>query len=519
MNVIPLDFNWKNYLKLNKDLNQHCSEEEAIEHYLNYGIIENRKYIFNIPNDFNWYIYMKLNKDLQEDLNEEKAIEHYLNFGVNENRKYKIEIPCDFYWKTYIKLNIDFPQDWNEAQAIEHYLNYGIYENRHYNSFNLDKNIFINYELRNYKKKKINILNYSNNKITSQLNSNEIKKSNNLKKLYNYSIINNNYILIIDFPNLGGGTEFFINTIITKYKNNQTFITVKNFNGKLEIAINNEYLFGIFNENYVMNFIKNSKNKIKKIFINHILGHSTNFLNFITNLNINTTTITHDYFLINENAQPYYNEINLNYQPKIDFNKINSIIIQNEEILNIYNNFLIENQNVIITPLPDYKKSNDICYSNNTNIVIGIIGAISNTKGSKLLLEMIEYIKTNNLNIKLIVFGKSNIGHKYEFEYNNIDELNNLLILHKPNLLFETSIWNETYSYTLSLSMITQLPILSFKKPIKNVIENRLKNYNKSYFYNNIIDFFEIVNNVKQNYFYTINPIIYFNSFWDECFS
>ena len=67
--------------------------------------------------------------------------------------------------------------------------------------------------------------------------------------------------------------------------------------------------------------------------------------------------------------------------------------------------------------------------------------------------------------------------------------------------------------------MITQLPILSLKKDFKNVIENRLQSYNKKYFYNNIEDFFKIIQNIKQNYFYTISPIIYYNSFWDELFT
>ena len=67
--------------------------------------------------------------------------------------------------------------------------------------------------------------------------------------------------------------------------------------------------------------------------------------------------------------------------------------------------------------------------------------------------------------------------------------------------------------------MITQLPILSLKKNFNNVIENRLKEYNKKYFYNNIENFFEIIQqNIKQDYFYTINPIVYYNSFWDQIF-
>ena len=44
-----------------------------------------------IPYDFNWKTYIKLNGDLHLLNNEKEAIEHYLNFGIDENRIYKRE--------------------------------------------------------------------------------------------------------------------------------------------------------------------------------------------------------------------------------------------------------------------------------------------------------------------------------------------------------------------------------------------------------------------------------------------
>jgi hypothetical protein len=67
--------------------------------------------------------------------------------------------------------------------------------------------------------------------------------------------------------------------------------------------------------------------------------------------------------------------------------------------------------------------------------------------------------------------------------------------------------------------MLTKLPILSFNKIFNNVIKNRLNNYDKKYFYDSISDFINLVYTVKQNYFYTIHPVIYFNSFWDNYFN
>lgn len=42
--MLPLDFNYKTYLYLNKDLNKNMSIEETIKHYLQFGINEKRQY-------------------------------------------------------------------------------------------------------------------------------------------------------------------------------------------------------------------------------------------------------------------------------------------------------------------------------------------------------------------------------------------------------------------------------------------------------------------------------------------
>ena len=415
------------------------------------------------------------------------------------------KIPFDFNYKKYILLNKDFPSNWSESDAIYHYKHYGCFENREY------KNLI------SPSQKKLNII-YCNNNINSNINYNDIKNGKNLIPINSKNIFNN-FFIIIDFPNLGGGTEFFINSIISKYKTKQNFIIFRNINGIIQINLNNEYIIKEYSEKKAISFLKKIKNKINKIFINHIIGHSQNFLNFIMNIDKEIITISHDYYIIHDIAQPYYNQINLDYSPKINLNKINKLIIQNEENLNIFSHFLQEKQNVIISPLPDCKNTLELINTNNENLVIGIIGAISTIKGSLILNDIIIHIKKNNLNIKVVIFGISSIYSEHQHPYKNIDELNNLLKNYKPNILFETSIWPETYSYTLTLAMITQLPILSLKKDFKNVIENRLQSYNKKYFYNNIEDFFKIIQNIKQNYFYTISPIIYYNSFWDELFT
>ena len=104
------------------------------------------------------------------------------------------------------------------------------------------------------------------------------------------------------------------------------------------------------------------------------------------------------------------------------------------------------------------------------------------------------------------------------FKYKDLDEFNELLIKYQPNLLIETSLWPETYSYTLSLAMLTQLPILSIKKNFDGVVQERLSKYEKAHFFTNFVELKSLVYKLKQDYFYTVEPLFYYNSFWDNYF-
>ena len=152
-------------------------------------------------------------------------------------------------------------------------------------------------------------------------------------------------------------------------------------------------------------------------------------------------------------------------------NNFNNIITQNVGNLNIFKKYINKEKHIIVTELPDYKKNikkHDT--SSNCQIVIGILGYIKKIKGEDFIIELNDYIKLNNLNMKIIVFGYINNNNIENIYYNSIDHLNELLIKYKPNVIIETSIWQETYSYTLTLSMITKLPILSYFKKYKYVI-------------------------------------------------
>ena len=120
--------------------------------------------------------------------------------------------------------------------------------------------------------------------------------------------------------------------------------------------------------------------------------------------------------------------------------------------------------------------------------------------------------------MKLILFGRCENTNIEQYYYKNIADLNNLLIKHAPNVILEPSSYRETYSYTLTLAMLTQLPILSLYKNFNSTLANRLSSYSKSYIFNSIKEFVDLANTLKQDYLYTIENTIYFNSFWENYF-
>ena len=334
------------------------------------------------------------------------------------------------------------------------------------------------------------------------------------------------FILIIDFPNFGGGATVFLNKTISYYKKYQTFLIARNFNNKIYFYINEEYLLNDgFDTNSCIKFLNNNNSKIKKIFINHTIHHSDIFIDNLFTLGKEVTIITHDFLHIFTNCQPKYDQMNYyinnkNEHSRIDINRYDQIITQNQQNLYYYNDFIKDKSKVVICDLPDYRDPDELIKTNNKKIVIGLIGNIAEIKGKNILKNISDFYK-NNPNIEIVVIGTVYLYQINSTQYDNIHEFNDILKKYKPNILLELSIWHETYSFTLSLAMITQLPILYLKKNNISVIENRLSKYDKAYGFNDISELNNIImnNNVKQDYFYTVKPIIYYNSFWDTYFN
>jgi hypothetical protein len=137
--LLPYDFNPIFYKNKYSDLHS-LIDKQIVDHYLDYGIYENK--IYKLPDDFTPENYKKYNKDLVS-LNDNQLIDHYIIFGNNENRKYintveyeykptnNIYLPKDFYPLTYKKINYDLC-NLNNDRLEKHYIINGFRENRYY---------------------------------------------------------------------------------------------------------------------------------------------------------------------------------------------------------------------------------------------------------------------------------------------------------------------------------------------------------------------------------------------------
>ena len=82
-------FNWEFYVNYYNDLisNGIINEELATTHFQKYGKNEKRIYV-DIPIFFDWKLYLELNKDLKKNINTEyQAWSHFLYDSKKENRK------------------------------------------------------------------------------------------------------------------------------------------------------------------------------------------------------------------------------------------------------------------------------------------------------------------------------------------------------------------------------------------------------------------------------------------------
>jgi hypothetical protein len=326
------------------------------------------------------------------------------------------------------------------------------------------------------------------------------------------------FILIVDFPNFGGGVQFFLQTILQRYKYDNTFVIIRNINNMITCAVNDSYELFRKPEQAAILWLKSNRSNITKIFVNHFAGHKPQLIDTIFQLSIPITTITHDYYMIMSHATHHLlckDILQLYQHSPSHLHQYHSIVIQHPANLYMLDHYIKPHQTIISTPLPDYTKSEKRVTTSNEKIIVGIIGNITEIKGSKIMEKLAAYYK-NNPTVHLIAFGSCPSIKSYP--YKNINELNTLLCIYQPNVLIEASICVETYSYTLSLAMITQLPIVYLYKNGETTVEQRLQDYTNAYPFRTIRECNDLIHQKKQDHFYTIDSTIHYTPFWDQYF-
>ena len=330
----------------------------------------------HFPNsDFNWENYLEKYPDLKNQgiINKELAHHHWINYGKSEGRTstmIKSSYSNEFDWVSYLSNNEDLVTAGinTKERAIQHWITMGKNEGRVISN----ERIKAQYEsVINYKSDSQKLLSSKSLSIKYYTNSVSILDSGKIKKTPPYNVhfasekINappSTFMLIIDFPNYGGGTMFFLNTVLTQYKHNRDFVIARNFNGNVYFYLNDDIMINdAYNSIESIKFINYYKGNITNVFVNSIIGHNIEFLNAVFDMGKEITGITHDYSLLFDKPQFIYNDMeNLHASAPIDINRFNRIITQNEANLSVYKKYIHNpGTHLVISPLPDYKD----CYN------------------------------------------------------------------------------------------------------------------------------------------------------------
>jgi hypothetical protein len=392
------------------------------------------------------------------------------------------------------------------------------------------------------------LLNKFKNK-SSLLQLTDSTNNTNLRNLDYDTIIN---VLII-CHNMGGGTEKYVRDVIninnkyidTNYSNkkiNFDIIRIKESNTQsINILFNN---INVKLTNKSANFLKNTIYDVIHI---HYLNEPAFILyDFIMEIMLNHSfnkprlIITlHDYhFIVNDRTNEYHltifnsnqnfiDELKLNKNNIINFEKYRKLFIEAELIITgsstlkiIYNYVFNLNPNIIkIIPHPEPIYFTPINLPLDfSELNIAVIGAISVSKGSHMIQEMSNFILKSSIPWKIFHIGS---GFNYNTKkpqhiniigsYSSETELKQLLIKNNINIIWFPAFRHESFCYTLTLAMQTELPIIAydsgtFKERLsfyKHPYKIHYSDYSFNSIYNDINEFWSELksgNYTKQNY-------------------
>ena len=468
---------WILYKKNNNDLTDIYNEKEAFQHYMNYGINENRNLVpLNVKNinqfnwnlfDFNFYIEINnLNIEINEN-SKQKAIHHYKTIGYKLNlyhSNYHSNLFYNIDWDRYISENDDLIIN-DFKKAFLHYINNGIHENR---------NIYY----KNDMSSKLKIFNWKfyldfnpdliNNNICTKDNAIHHFKNHGFKENRLYS--NYQFLLFVNYDWLKYSNIYNLNLNEKKafihYLNHGRSKNYNIFNKINETNLCIDF-FKSFNELDFLNDYEECKNYYLNLEkkLPYSYQHFILYLLFDWELIFKKNQQYLEYFNIENHKELYINYIDdftkykiklfINDDDKINcifkLNNLDELFINTDLIMVIINYNLVNFSNIVILKLIDFQnKLNEILNFNFYFIEI--------IPGFEFINEII--IDNNEINIdnnEIIIDNNEIIIDNNEINIDNNNEINNKLNNDDKLFCFVISSYNnQSNIYYNLLSVIYQ---------------------------------------------------------------
>jgi len=365
----------------------------------------------------------------------------------------------------------------------------------------LNKNTTETNKLKIYYKKK------KDKNIKKLLQNNDIQIINNKITEYTNNIITENnkkYILHI-IHSFGGGTEVYVLNMKKIFTDINHII--------LYIESENNYI--IDGKNFCYNELDLLFKKINLVFVHHLLFNDNNklqinkkIINYLyLNNKIKKNFIAHDYFLFYpENPNPIKRQLTIPTKKNIDYaqkllNNFDLVIFNSNNTYLNYTKYLQLPNYFILNNIPDinfYSSRKFVSIKKKYNIcLLGNIGC--EHKGRYLATKIFEYFKENEkyhfiiLGEYIMKFNNVSITGKY-----NNDDIFNIINDKKIDYFLFVSVFEETYSFCLSIALKTGLPII-----YNNIgsYTDRLQNCINAYGFeeDNYIQIEKILENIEQN--------------------
>ncbi|WLT02973.1 glycosyltransferase [Snodgrassella alvi] len=328
-------------------------------------------------------------------------------------------------------------------------------------------------------------------------------------------LIKNQKCIVFISHNWGGGINTYLEQIINKYTNESIFCIALTVHDRELYSIS----LGKF-EHLDFNNLKNLSLKGNLDFLNLFfktidpdLVHINSFagldwyyhqklLAYFSSSNLKYKFVIHDYACMSNEYKLlspeyiYEKEPSLvkrntwnNFKSPIPNLNMTNVFERQEAYSNFFHNCSIieapskRARDIILSDFPDLN-INVIPHDNlvknilplkrrkeNGKIKIATIGAISIEKGSQLLSALALDSQTRDLNLTYFVVGYVNADVKHDMKKNGIsisgkfqneNECISKLREISPDIIFLSSIWEETFCYTLSIALALKIPTIVF---------------------------------------------------------